>query len=159
MKTYKFDIDLNNIENIERGLSDYEKLVRLKVIKKMVENGCSVSLDSFDVEERSAIHNLSENGVMILDNDEIVFCYPVSGKPTSTESTIGEYSFFCMCAIDAIGTHFLFHQDTIINSYCATTGEEIRIELSNGKIVNKNHKDIHAIHVDLNKYTDWASDC
>ena len=64
-----------------------------------------------------------------------------------------------MCAIDALGSYSLFHQDTEINSICSQTGEKIYVRIKDREIAEHSPKDIHVIHVDLNKNKNWASTC
>lgn len=143
--------------NIEKDLKPREKEVRGKIILKMIESGGAVSLDEF--EEKEEILAIAKKNYLIIEDNKIVFCYPIAGKPTMHNITMGDKNFHSVCAIDSMGTNFLFREDVRIDSKCAQTGEEVFLEISEGRIVKKHPENLCAIHVDLSKSENWAGEC
>lgn len=64
-----------------------------------------------------------------------------------------------MCAIDAMGTAFTFKQDVKIESICSNCGEKIYVEIKDGKLGEYQPRDMHILHVDLNKNKNWSGEC
>lgn len=108
-----------------------------------------------------SLENLKENnGFVLNDNNEAIFVYPVSALPTNHLVTLEDgRKFNAMCAIDAMGTAFTFNQNIEVKSKCSNTNREISVEIVDGEIKNYSPSDLHVLHVDLNKYTDWGKNC
>ena len=51
-----------------------------------------------------------------------------------------------MCAIDAIGAAFTFHQDTEVSSVSAVSGEPVFVKIIDGKVAEYSPKELHARH-------------
>lgn len=101
-----------------------------------------------------------DNSFIADEEGNINFVYPVSALETNHVVTLQDgRSFFAMCAIDALGAAFTFRQDTVINSTCSNTGKDIKVKIKSGELFEYNSKTLHALHVDLNKFTDWAASC
>ena len=50
-----------------------------------------------------------------------------------------------MCAIDAMGAAFTFHQDTEIHSACASCNEPVHIRIVTEKVAEYSPKNLHAL--------------
>ena len=64
-----------------------------------------------------------------------------------------------MCAIDAIGSAFTFHQDTEIHSKCSSCGADVFVRVKDGKIVEHSPADLHALTFTLGEIANWAGSC
>jgi hypothetical protein len=84
----------------------------------------------------------------------------ISKKPTNHHVKLADgREFFSMCAIDALGSTFVFGQDTEISSICPVSEEEIHVKIKNNEIVEHSPENIQAIHVDLSAVENWAANC
>ena len=98
---------------------------------------------------------------MVVDEENNVnFIYPVSALPTNHQVKLADgRSFTAMCAIDAIGAAFTFHQDTEIHSVCSVCGAPIHIVMQDGTPVEYSPKDLHALTFTLGEISNWAGSC
>ncbi len=153
-------VELKRIRNIEEGLSASERLLRRRVIEEMVNTGAPFHVGAITERERSDLKSIVKKGFFVVVDDEIVYSYPVSGMPTAHRVTLADgRCFHAMCGIDALGSSFLFRQDTEINSCCAVSGDPIMIRLKDGKIEEHSPREIQVIHVDLTAVDNWAASC
>lgn len=160
-----FDADFMN----KYGVSDkYHNLdsdmqnARLRLIDKVIETGCTISKEEAIkiCGDEKLYNSLIEKEIVTMSGDSVAFLYPVSAMETNHRVTLSDGREFCsMCAIDALGSYSLFHQDTEINSICSQTGEKIYVRIKDRQIAEHSPKGIHVIHVDLNKNKNWASTC
>lgn len=153
-------IDLEKVINIDLKLDDKESEFRKKLLNQMISTeGFLCRKDFFD-EEKALLMNLIEKKTIVLEGENITFAYPVSGKPTNHKVKLNDgREFFSMCAIDAMGSAFVFGQDVEIASVCPVSGEEIRVDIKDGKIGDYAPKTVQAIHVDLSTVENWAANC
>lgn len=117
---------------------------------------------SMDVKElRNSLKILKEKNGFVADEDgNVNFVYPVSALETNHKVTLSDgRKFSAMCAIDAMGAAFTFHEDVVVESMCSNTGNSVRVEIKNGELYRYSPDSLYALHVDLNKHTDWASSC
>ncbi len=159
------------INSIDSKLEDNEKLVRRYIMENIIDNKepynllndiSNIKLKDLSKNEIESIYKklVKKNIIVPDENNNINYVYPVSAIGTNHKITLEDgRSFTAMCAIDSIGTHFTFKQNIKINSNCSNTGEEIYLELKDGKIVDCQPKDLHILHVDLNKNQNWSGEC
>ena len=103
---------------------------------------------------------LNENIIAADEEGNINFIYPVSAIKTNHKVRLADgREFNAMCAIDAMGTAFTFNQDVNIESKCSNCGEDIKVSIRNGKLHSYQPIDLHILHVDLNKNSDWSGEC
>lgn len=153
-------IELAEVVNVQSMLTEEEKAYRLELLDRMIEEGGPVDTSGWSNRDRSMLERLSEKMRLVMDGDDIAFVYPVSGHPTPHRVTLSDgRSFYAMCAIDALGSAFTFHLDTVIDSTCSTTGQPVHVRIKNGQLESYEPSTLHAIHVDLNKVTNWAGSC
>lgn len=157
--------------NKYRQLSDVQQQIRLSIMDMIIENKCSVSLDKVESElaESMNIDNrvvkevldfFIKDNIMVANDGHIDFIYPVSAHPTMHKVTLNDgRELNAMCAIDALGVSYTFNQDIKINSMCNVTGQEINIELKNNKIDKINNNKLRVLHINLEKYNNWAASC
>lgn len=103
---------------------------------------------------------LARKAMVIDDQGNVPFIYPVSALPTHHRVTLADgRTFSAMCAIDALGATFTFGQDAAIHSKCSVCNEPVHLALRQGRIAQAAPADIHVLHMDLNQLTDWAAGC
>lgn len=162
-KDLRRHINIEEVQNNENKLkTKKERMSRLFIIEKMIEEKGVLKLSKIAEISREMILNLEEKGSIVLDEEKqnILFTYPVSGISTIHQITLEDgRSFSAMCAIDSLGSTGTFHQDVKISSQCSQSGEPIEIEIIDGKLYGENLEDIYTIHVDLNKMNNWAASC
>ncbi|SHK11651.1 Alkylmercury lyase [Hathewaya proteolytica DSM 3090] len=159
-----------NIVNKCSCYSEEENIIRKAIMDFTIENKRAFSLKK-DIEKlftKIRIDNLEKkltllkehNGFVADEDGNVNFVYPVSALGTNHHVTLADgRRFSAMCAIDAMGTTFTFHQDVVVESVCSNTGKSVRVEIRDGKLYDFNPPTLHALHVDLNRHTDWASSC
>ena len=153
-------IDLNKVINVDEKLDDRESMFRKKMLDRMISTQDLLHQDDFAGEEKEILKSLVDKDVLVLEEGQIVFAYPVSKKPTNHHVELADgRAFFSMCATDALGSTFVFGQDTKISSICPVSGEEIHVTIKNKEIVEYSPKNIHVIHVDLAAVENWAANC
>jgi hypothetical protein len=153
-------IDLNKVINVDEKLDDRESMFRKKMLDRIISTQDLLHQDDFAGEEKEILKSLVDKDVLVLEEGKIVFAYPVSKKPTNHHVELADgREFFSMCAIDALGSTFVFEQDTKISSICPVSGEEIHVTIKNKEIVEYSPENIHVIHVDLAAVENWAANC
>jgi hypothetical protein len=96
--------------------------------------------------------------VVLDDGGHVRVAYPVSAAPTSHRVTLADgRTLFAMCAIDALGCCFAFAQPVTVESSCQACGAPIRIDVRAVGEVEAQPPTAIAVHVDLDKYEDWAT--
>lgn len=159
-------------QNVHKKFNDRQNEVRLFIIEYTVNNGRAFHLeeDKKDVlealsmteqEYREIVEVLKSKDGMVADKvGRINFIYPVSALKTNHHVTLADgRSFYAMCAIDAIGAAFTFHQDVEVNSVSAVSGEPIYVKIADGKVEDYSPKEIHALTFPLGQLSDWAGSC
>jgi hypothetical protein len=156
------------IPNIRSMLKKDETILRSHLLDQLIEikrpffpgefSGEGVSSD---LDVPAVLKGLSQKGLIASREDgAITGLYPVSALPTLHKVQIKDgRSFFAMCAIDALGASYELSQDVAISSSCKHCGKKISIEVSKGKLAAIDPPTIHALHVDIEKYKDWAKSC
>jgi hypothetical protein len=84
-----------------------------------------------------ALDELEKEDAIFIDHehDRIVAAYPYSPSKTShTVSLDDGTKVWAMCAIDALGIHFMTNQDITIDSVSLQSGRAIRIRLEKGRV-------------------------
>lgn len=103
---------------------------------------------------------LEKDGMVIDEERNVNFIYPVSALETCHEVTLADgRRFTAMCAIDAIGAAFTFHQDTEIHSVCASCGSPVYVKIRDGKVAEYAPETLHALTFPLGELTNWAGSC
>lgn len=159
------------ISSIDSRLSNKEKRVRRYLMNYVINNNKPFSLEQLDslsvdidiniTEVNDLVNSLLEKNAIVADEENnINFIYPVSALATNHIVKLSDgRKFYAMCAIDAIGSTYTFKQDVTVHSKCSNTGQDISIFLKNGELREYDPTDLHALHVDLNKNTNWSGDC
>lgn len=159
-------------QNVHKKFNDRQNAVRLFIIEFTVNNGRAFHLeeDKKDVlealsmteqEYREIIEVLEARDGMVTDDEgRVNFIYPVSALATNHHVTLADgRRFNAMCAIDAIGAAFTFHQDIEVNSVSAVSGEPVFVKIVDGKVEDYGPKGLHALTFPLGQLSDWAGSC
>jgi hypothetical protein len=161
-------VDQLLIDSVSARLTEAERFVRRKFIEQIVNSGGPVGkaaasdwLPGHDVDVETVVSSLiRKRAVVIGETDEITFVYPVSALPTRHKVRLQDgRAFSAMCAIDALGSTFTFHQDVSIASACSYCDEPVAITIQNGEIRELQPATTHVLHADLNRVENWATSC
>lgn len=171
-KNYRYYTDEQlEIASIDSKLSKEEKLIRRYLMNYVIENKKAFNVKNshnmaYDVnmekeETDKILESLFKKNVAVSDETgNINFIYPVSAIPTNHKITLSDgRTFSAMCAIDGMGTAFTFKKDVEIQSMCSNCGNDIKVSIKDGKIHSYEPEDLHILHVDLNKNSDWSGNC
>jgi hypothetical protein len=100
---------------------------------------------------------ISKRVVAAADNGDINFMYPVSVVPTPHLVHLPDgRQLFAMCAVDALGTTFTLGQDVQVYSKCIECGTPVSVAVRQGRIAAVDPQETRVLHVDLNKFENWA---
>lgn len=159
-------------QNVHKKFTDRQNEVRLFVMNFIVTEGRPFNLESdkeFVLNALSMTEQeyeeivkvlLEKDGMVISDTKDVNFIYPVSALPTNHHVTLADgRSFTAMCAIDAMGAAFTFHQDTEVHSVSAVSGEPIFVKIVDGKVADYSPKTLHALTFPLGQMSNWAASC
>lgn len=160
-------------QNVHRKFNGRQNELRLFIINSIVSNGHTfnleddrqkamdaLSIDQAEYDEIVAV--LLERDGMVIDEDtrDVNFIYPVSALPTGHHVTLADGRQFCaMCAIDAIGATFTFHQDTVVDSACSACGTPVHIEMKDGRAAKYEPEGLYALSFQLEELSNWAGSC
>ena len=159
-------------QNIHKKFTERQNELRLYIIQFIVDHERPYHLDQ-DMplalkalgmgrkEYEEAIGCLLKKDGMVVDEERNVnFIYPVSALQTGHQVTLEDGRMFtAMCAIDAIGAAFTFHQDTEIHSACASCGEPVYVRIVDGKVAEYSPANLHALTFPLGELSNWAGSC
>ena len=159
-------------QNIHKKFTERQNELRLYIIQFIVDHQRPYHLDQdmtqtlkalgMDQKEYEEIIEclLKKDGMVIDEERNVNFIYPVSSLQTSHHVTLQDgREFTAMCAIDAIGAAFTFHQDTEIHSACASCNEPVHIRIVDGKVAEYSPKNLHALTFPLGELSNWAGSC
>lgn len=161
-----------NKQNIHQKFNERQNKVRLYIINFIVTEGRAFNLkqdmetvlEALAMEEaeyRAICDVLLERDGMVVDEEQNVnFIYPVSSMATNHRVTLEDgRSFTAMCAIDAMGAAFTFHQNTEVHSVSAVSGEPIYVKIVDGEVAEYSPKTLHALTFPLGEMANWAASC
>ena len=160
-------------QNMHQKFTPRQNELRLFIMNFIVDNGRPFNLDSdrqtamdalnMGAEEYQEITDiLQERDGMVIDEDsqDVNFIYPVSALETKHRVTLADGRSFCaMCAIDAIGSTFTFHQDTVVDSVCTDEDVPVHIELKDGKVASYSPEGLYALSFQPEEVSNWAGSC
>lgn len=159
-------------QNVHKKFTDRQNEVRLFVMDFIVTEGRPFNLDSdkdcvlsalsmTEQEYKECVEVLlAKDGMVISDTRDVNFIYPVSALPTNHHVTLADgRSFTAMCAIDAMGAAFTFHQNTEVHSVSAVSGEPIFVKIVDGEVADYSPKTLHALTFPLGGMSNWAASC
>jgi len=161
-------------QNVHQKFNARQNELRLFIMNYIVTEGHTFNLDadaqkamdalSMSREEYDGIVKvLLERDGMVIDGDtrDVNFIYPVSALETRHHVKLADGRSFCaMCAIDAIGSTFTFHQDTVVDSVCTDDDSvPVHIEMKDGKVASYSPEGLYALSFQLEELSNWAGSC
>ena len=104
---------------------------------------------------------LESKGVIVQDADgSVSVVYPVSALPTPHKVKLNDgRSFYAICAVDSLGSAFVFEQNIVISSSCSYCQKSISVTVVNGEISTSDPVNIYVTHTDLIEEVNWAGNC
>jgi hypothetical protein len=153
------------IDSIASRLTDGERAFRMALMEDTIERGGPLNVadptagDVPHPNARSLIERLIDKRAVVVDEGgDLNFIYPVSALATPHGVRLEDgRRFFAMCAIDAMGSAFAFEQGVAIESQCAECGERISVRIDQGELVEVAPSHLRILHVDLNRFENWAA--
>ncbi|MEG0371371.1 MAG: MerB-like organometallic lyase SaoL [Clostridium sp.] len=159
------------VPSIHSKMSEKEELLRMFIMNYIIDNNQGFNIDYLSQDmctiigieyknvEKMIAAMVEKEGFHIEDNI-VKFIYPVSSVPTNNRVTLEDgRSFYAMCAIDSLGSHYTFNQNIRIESKCSKCSEAVIIEVEDGKIKSSIPKDLHILHVNMKKFKNWGNSC
>ncbi|MCI9615290.1 MAG: hypothetical protein HFG93_09085 [Dorea sp.] len=158
-------------QNVHKKFTNRQNELRLYIIQFTVDNSRAFHLEDDKKEALDSLHMteeeyaeiidcLMEKDGMVAEGKKVNFIYPVSALKTNHQVTLQDgRRFSAMCAIDAIGAAFTFHQDTEVHSVSAVSGEPVYIRIKDEKVVEYEPKTLHALTFPLGELSNWAGSC
>ena len=163
---------MNMEQNVERKFNSRQNQVRHYILEFTVNEGRAFNLEE---DKAGVLQELSmteqeywdcvrvlreKDGMVVSEENDVNFIYPVSALPTNHHVTLADgRSFTAMCAIDAIGAAFTFHQDSEVHSVSAVSGEPVFVKIVNGEVADYAPKTLHALTFPLGELSNWAGSC
>ena len=94
-----------------------------------------------DVER--AIDKLHDADILTKIDDKIISAYPFSIAKTNHMVIFEDgHEVYALCALDALGISSMTGQDTIIQSRCPESGQELKVVIKKGQIVSSQPENI-----------------
>ncbi len=164
---------LNMKQNVHAKFDAKQNEIRLAIMEFIINEQRPFNLEkdgfaalsgirlSTEAEFDQIVSVLREKDGMVADEEgNVNFIYPVSALPTNHQVTLADGRTYCaMCAIDAMGSTFTFHQDSEIHSVCAACGTPVHIKFHNGEIVEHSPENFYALSFVLGELANWAGSC
>lgn len=160
------------LKNIHQKFTSKENELRLYIMNFIIdekrpfhlERDKQKALQALEMTEKeyqeSADCLVQKDGMVADEAQHVNFIYPVSALPTNHQVTLQDgRSFTAMCAIDAMGSAFTFHQDIEIHSVCTGGGEPVYVKIKNGEMVEHSPKGLYALTFPLGELQNWAGSC
>jgi hypothetical protein len=143
-----------------------ENRLRSALLKCLVDTGAPVAFAEVGAalswppeQTAAAAAGIINNKMVVLDADaRVQFAYPVSTAATSHKVALADgRTLYAMCAIDALGCCFTFDQPVTVESACQICGKPLRVQVNGVDDIVAHPPDAYVVHVDLDKYEDWAT--
>ena len=86
---------------------------------------------------RQIVQKLHEADILTQEGNEIVSAYPFSAKATRHKVVFRDgREVYSLCATDALGIHFMLHENIIVRSRCPECEGEMRIDVKDGSVAS-----------------------
>lgn len=108
-----------------------------------------------------SLRALAERDILRINgNDEVVSIYPMSVEKTDKKVFFGDGRYgYAMCAVDAIGFHYAFGEDVVVEGRCEYCGSKIALSVSGGRVSVLEGGNVHVTYTDLKKQKNWSCCC
>lgn len=126
----------------EANLSYLEDEIRKYILRGFAENGRPPSSDEiikeFGLSSINVVHETIEKlqkfDIITKRKDKIISAYPFSAARTRHKVIFDGHVVYALCAVDALGIHFMLDQDITILSRCPECEKETQIIVRDGEI-------------------------
>lgn len=89
-------------------------------------------------EVKPIVAKLHTADILFEKNGKIISAYPFSTVESRHRIIFNDgHAVYALCAIDALGAHFMLGEDITIESTCPECNEELKIRMRNGHIVSQ----------------------
>jgi len=83
------------------------------------------------------VEKLHKADILTKEDGEIVSAYPFSAKATRHQVIFQDgHTIYALCATDALGIHFMLHENITVRSRCPECENEMKIEMKDGKVAS-----------------------
>ena len=129
----------------EARLSPLEDEARKYILKEFARIGKPPSekavTEAMKLPSIESVHRLIEKlhkaDILTKEGDEVVSAYPFSAKETRHKVTFEDgHAVYALCATDALGIHFMLHENISVRSRCPECENEMKIDVKDGKIAS-----------------------
>jgi hypothetical protein len=129
----------------EARLSRSEDEARKFILKEFARTGKPPSANAIAGEMqlpspasvRDLIEKLHKADILTREGDEIISAYPFSAQATRHKVTFQDgHEVYALCATDALGIHFMLHEDITVRSRCPECEGEMKIVVRDGKVTS-----------------------
>jgi len=154
--------------NLDARLTPVERAFRKILLDLLIGTGrpllpeeAAAAADLSQREGGRLLEAIRAKGLLVrTGSGEIAFVYPVSALPTPHRVTLADgRAFYAMCAMDALGSAYEFDRDATISSSCSHCRRPLTVSLAGGELAVADPPTIQVLHVDLDRYGDWAANC
>ena len=164
MRFRNYPAERLRIDSIASRLTEEENAFRMALMERTIERGEPLDLEdpaAGDLQHPDSallIQSLVEKRAVVKDDEgHLNFIYPVSALVTRHRVSLEDGRlFFAMCAIDSMGSAFTFEQNVVIESECSECGERVSVRIEQGELAEVMPASIRVLHVDLNRFDNWA---
>ncbi|MGX7109397.1 organomercurial lyase [Facklamia miroungae] len=141
--------------NFTNTLTKEERKLRLEIINMICKN------PDRRLFREPKYQPLIDKKVMVLEEDEVVTLYPLSLKKTNKKvyTQKSDKPVHAMCAIDALGLYHTIESQIMIEGEDEFTGEKIKLEMNNDKIINHNKQTVFILYKNVCKKKDCNKEC
>ncbi len=129
----------------EARLSPQEDAVRKYILRDFAKTGKppsdqaiaeAMKLPSLE-SANQIIEKLNQADILTKEGGEIISAYPFSAKATRHKVVFQDgHEVYALCATDALGIHFMLHEDIAVRSRCPECESEMKIEVKEGKVAS-----------------------
>jgi hypothetical protein len=156
---FNLEKELATIPNINALLSDQERQARQLLMDKIIEDGRPVNPSGYIVDK--LVRCLDSRGIVVRNADgSVTVVYPVSAMPTPHKVKLKDgRSFYSICAVDSLGSAFVFGQDITVTSSCSYCHRQVSVAIENGEISAFAPEGLSITHTDLADGVNWAGTC
>jgi hypothetical protein len=132
-------------------LSPSEDKTRKYILKQFAKTGkppsdkairAAMKLPSLE-SARQIVEKLHCGDILTKEGNEIISAYPFSAKATRHKVVFQDsHEVYALCATDALGIHFMLHENITVRSRCPECENEMRIEVKDGKVASSVPEDV-----------------
>ncbi len=86
---------------------------------------------------RQIVQKLHRADILTQEGNEIISAYPFSAKATRHKVVFRDgHEVYSLCATDALGIHFMLHENITVRSRCPECEGEMRIDVKDGRVAS-----------------------